>query len=48
VFTGGDENSVVVSNGDIVGEGLISGAVGNRGFETLSGEEGGLMRAGDC
>lgn len=48
MFTGGEENSVVVSSGDIIGEGLISGAIGKRGFETLRGEEGALIRAGDC
>lgn len=47
----GDENSVVVSTGDVMGDCNASAAFDNRGFVVLNGDAGGggcMVRAGDC
>ena len=47
----GEENSVVVSTGDVMGDCRASIPLGRRGFVVLSGEAGGagcIDRAGDC
>src|SRR5690242_2921126 len=47
----GEENSVVVSTGDVIGDCKASGPMERRGLFVLNGEAGGgwcIVRAGDC
>ena len=46
----GEENSVVVRTGDVIGDCRPSIPLGRRGLVVLNGEEGGgiIERAGDC
>jgi hypothetical protein len=45
----GEENSVVVKTGEVIGDWKPSAPLGRRGFVVRKGEDGGIMdRAGDC